>query len=102
MRSPHAVWLSVERLQGCDGEAEPGLQEHVGHEEGLVLEDASARLMTIRKNVFQVRASSVLPKLLYTHASMPTMSNTVVSQQRSWRLSSSVHDVPFDTCGTLI
>ena len=36
------------------------LQVHVGHEEGLVLEDASARLMTIRKNVFQVR-----PHLVY-------------------------------------
>ena len=30
------------------------VQVHVGHEEGLVLEDATARLMMIRRNVFQV------------------------------------------------
>ena len=35
-----------------------GLQVHVGHEEGLVLEDATSRLMTIRRNVFQVAPAS--------------------------------------------
>jgi len=58
----------------------PRLQVHAGHEEGLVLEDASARLMTIRKNVFQVRPPSpAVVDALDGQSGMPTVLNTVVS-----------------------